>query len=167
MADARLGAVPVIIVAPVNDVRDVARCIELGAEDFLTRPLDPVLLRARVSTCLEKKWLRDQEVEYLEQVGRVTAAAAAVESGTFDAESIVDLGQREDALGRLVRVFQHMVQEVYAREQRLREQVRELRIEIDQTKRARQVAEITETDYFRGLQQRAQSMRRRAGASAT
>ena len=167
MADPRLGAVPVIMVAPANDVRDVARCIELGAEDFLTRPLDPVLLRARVSTCLEKKWLRDQEVEYLQQVGRVTAAAAAVESGTFDAASIVDLGQREDALGRLVRVFQHMVQEVYAREQRLREQVRELRIEIDQTKRARQVAEITETDYFRELQQRARSMRRRAGAPAT
>jgi len=64
-------------------------------------------------------------------------------------------------------VFQHMVQEAYAREQRLREQVRELRIEVDQTKRVRQVAEITETDYFRGLQQRVQSMRRRDGAPAT
>jgi DNA repair ATPase RecN len=100
-------------------------------------------------------------------VGRVTDAAAAVESGTFDAESIVDLGKREDALGRLVRVFQQMVQEVYAREQRLREQVRELRIEIDHTKRTRQVAEITETDYFRKIQQRVQATRRRGGAPAT
>jgi signal transduction histidine kinase/DNA-binding response OmpR family regulator len=167
LVDPRLGAVPFIMVSPVADARNVARCIELGAEDYLTKPFDPVLLRARVSACLEKKQLRDQEVEYLRQVGRVTDAAAAVEAGTFETESLSDLARREDALGRLVRVFEHMVREVYAREQRLRQQVRELRIEIDQTKKARQVAEITDTDYFRQLQQRAQAMRRRAGAPAT
>ncbi|HEY7062223.1 MAG TPA: response regulator [Chloroflexota bacterium] len=167
LAEPQLCPVPVVMVSPVSDVRAVARCIELGAEDYLTKPFDPVLLRARVSSCLEKKRLRDQEVRYLQQVGRVTDAAAAVEAGTFDAGTLTDLARREDALGRLVRVFQHMVREVYAREQRLRAQVRELRIEIDQTKKDRQVAEITDTDYFRQLQQRARSMRRRAGAAAT
>jgi class 3 adenylate cyclase len=40
----------------------VVRCIELGAEDYLPKPFDPVLLRARIGACLEKKRLRDQEV---------------------------------------------------------------------------------------------------------
>jgi hypothetical protein len=57
-----------------------------------------------------------------------------------------------------------MAREVYAREQRLKEQVRELRIEIDETKKAREVAEITETEYFQQLQHRAKQLRNRGGA---
>jgi predicted nucleic acid-binding Zn-ribbon protein len=55
-----------------------------------------------------------------------------------------------------------MVREVQARVQRLQQQVQELRIEIDQSRKARQVAEVTETDYFRRLQQEAQTLRARA-----
>jgi class 3 adenylate cyclase len=44
------------------------RCIEVGAEDYLCKPFDPVLLRARINACLEKKRLRDREVHYLEQI---------------------------------------------------------------------------------------------------
>jgi len=47
----------------------------------------------------------------------------------------------------------------YAREQRLRQQIEELRVEIDESRKAREVAEITETDYFQMLQQKARSMR--------
>ena len=68
---------------------------------------------------------------------------------------------RRDELGQLARVFLQMAREVYAREERLLQQVQALRIEIDQTKRARQVAEITETDYFQQLQQRAKALRAR------
>ena len=52
-----------------------------------------------------------------------------------------------------------MARQVYAREERLRRQVHELRIEIDAVKQARQVAEITETDYFRDLYAKAQRAR--------
>jgi hypothetical protein len=52
-----------------------------------------------------------------------------------------------------------MVGEVYAREERLRQQVQELRIQIDEGKKAREVAEITETDYFRTLQEKARRLR--------
>jgi hypothetical protein len=52
-----------------------------------------------------------------------------------------------------------MEREVRAREQRLRQEVRELRIEIDEVKKARQVAEITESEYFQQLQQKARRLR--------
>ena len=68
---------------------------------------------------------------------------------------------REDALGNLARIFQRMAREVQARERALRQQVIELRIEIDEAKSARQVAEITETDYFRDLQRKADALRAR------
>ena len=56
-------------------------------------------------------------------------------------------------------VFQRMAREVYAREQSLRQQVQELRIQIDEAKKAREVAEITESDYFRSLSDRARHLR--------
>ena len=54
-----------------------------------------------------------------------------------------------------------MALEVRAREQRLRRELQQLRIEIDETKKERQVAEITETDYFQDLRQKAQGLRAR------
>ncbi len=66
--DAAIAATPVIVVSAANDLEGVVRCIELGAEDYLIKPLNPVLLRARVGACLERKWLRDQEQAYLRQL---------------------------------------------------------------------------------------------------
>ncbi len=161
-ADPKLSHIPVIMISALDQIGGVVRCIEMGAEDYLPKPFNPVLLRARVGACLEKKRLRDQELEYLRNVAAVTEAATAIESGAFDPDSLAEVAQRADSLGRLARVFQSMAREVQAREQRLRQQVQELRIEIDQTRKAHQVAEITETDYFQQLQQKAQSLRRRA-----
>ena len=158
-AHAALRDMPVIMISALEEIDSVVRCVALGAEDYLPKPFNPVLLRARIGACLEKKRLRDQEVDYLRQVARVTAAAGAVESGDFDPASLAEVATRHDALGQLARVFQRMAQEVYAREQRLRQQVQELRIEIDEVKKARQVAEITETDYFHELQEKARRMR--------
>jgi HAMP domain-containing protein len=94
-------------------------------------------------------------------VSRLTAAAAALESHTFEPESLADVTRRRDELGHLARVFHRMALEVYAREQRLRQEVQQLRIEIDDAKKVRQVAEITETEYFQDLRQRAQGLRAR------
>src|SRR5512136_283697 len=151
--------VPVIVISALEEMDSVLRCIAMGAEDFLPKPFDPLLLRARLGACLEKKRLRDQEVEYLQQVAHVTAAAAAVEAGQFTPESLDIVAARPDALGQLGRVFQRMAREVYAREQSLRQQVQELRIQIDEVKKAREVAEITESDYFRDLKERVQHLR--------
>jgi DNA-binding response OmpR family regulator len=137
------------------------RCIELGAEDYLPKPFNPVLLRARVGACLEKKRLRDQEVRYLQDVARVTSAAAAVEAEAFDAALLADVAQRPDALGQLARVFVRMAREVAARETELKREIHTLRIEIDEAQKTQQVSEITETEYFQALCQRARDLRRR------
>ena len=62
-ADPDLRAIPVIVLSALDEIGSVVRCIELGAEDYLPKPFDPVLLRARIGACLEKKRLRDQEVQ--------------------------------------------------------------------------------------------------------
>lgn len=153
--------IPVIMISAADEIESVAKGIELGAEDYLPKPFDPALLKARITACLEKKRLRDQEVEYLNQVRRVTEAAAQVEAGTFEAGMLSDIADRPDALGQLARVFQRMAHEVRAREERLKQQLEFLTIKIDENKKAAQVAEITESDYFQNLQREASRMRAR------
>ena len=69
-ADKNTRNIPVIIISALNDLRSVVRGIELGAEDYLPKPFDPVLLKARLGACLEKKRLRDQEQLYLKGLER-------------------------------------------------------------------------------------------------
>ena len=66
--DPNLRHIPVIVISAVDDINSVVECIELGAEDYLPKPFNAVLLTARISNCLEKKRLRDQERFYLEQL---------------------------------------------------------------------------------------------------
>jgi CheY-like chemotaxis protein len=159
--DERLRHVPVIMISALDQIESVVRCIELGAEDYLAKPFDPVLLRARIGACLEKKRLRDQEIRYLRDVARVTSAAAAVEADQFAPEMLGDVVQRPDALGQLARVFVRMAGEVAAREAQLKREIQVLRIEIDHAQKARQVSEITDTEYFQELQQKARALRQR------
>src|SRR5262249_40156586 len=56
----RLRHIPVIMISAVDEIESVIRCIELGAEDYLPKPFNPTLLRARVGACLERKRLHDQ-----------------------------------------------------------------------------------------------------------
>ena len=158
-SEPRLRHIPVIMISALEDIESVVRCIEMGAEDYLPKPFDPVLLRARINAGLARKRLHDLQQEYLEQVGRVVAAAADVEAGRFDSRELDSVAGRDDALGQLARVFQRMAIEVLARERLLKQQVRQLRIEIDQARAARQVAEITQTEYFQDLQAKAATLR--------
>ena len=158
--DDRLRHIPVIMISGVDELSSVVRCIEMGATDYLPKPFDAAILRARLNSSLAGKRLRDLELEYLEQVGHVISAAGAVEADAFDPASLANVAARDDALGQLARTFQRMALEVRAREDRLREEVRELRIEIDEHRQARKVAEITGTEYFKELRDRAKDLRR-------
>jgi DNA-binding response OmpR family regulator len=60
-ADPALRAIPVVMLSALDDENGIARCIEMGAEDYLSKPLNPVFLRARIGACLERKRLRDKE----------------------------------------------------------------------------------------------------------
>jgi DNA-binding response OmpR family regulator len=160
-SDANLREVPVIVISALDELESVVRCIEMGAEDYLPKPFDPVLLRARVGACLEKKHLRDKELAYFRAVRELETAAAAVEKGRFDRTSLDEVARREDELGQLARVFQRMASEVKAREERLEQQVRELRISIDQDRKAREVAAITGSSIFEALEKKAEELRAR------
>lgn len=91
----------------------------------------------------------------------ITNAANEIESGEFDKLCLDKVIDRADELGQLARVFQNMAREVYSREERLKQQVQQLQIEIDHSKRQKQVREIVETDFFQNLQAKARVMRRR------
>lgn len=62
------SAPPVIVISGSQHTGDAVRCIEMGAEDYLPKPFDPVLLRARVATSIERKRLRDLEKEHLSRI---------------------------------------------------------------------------------------------------
>ncbi|WP_373530001.1 Nif11-like leader peptide family RiPP precursor [Nostoc sp.] len=89
------------------------------------------------------------------------AAQSLVEQDNFDDHQLAKVSDANDDIGQLVRVFLQMAQEVKAREQKLKQQVMELNVEIDEAKKVRQVADITQTDYFQELQQKAQKIKGR------
>jgi len=67
-ADERLQHIPVIMISALNELQSVVRCIEAGAEDYLTKPFNPTLLKARIGASLEKKRGRDRESVLFEQL---------------------------------------------------------------------------------------------------
>jgi len=64
----RLREIPVIMISGLKDDDAIIRCIEAGAEDYLQKPIDPVLLRARITACLERSRWRERERRYLAQI---------------------------------------------------------------------------------------------------
>ncbi|MCA9927655.1 MAG: response regulator [Anaerolineales bacterium] len=67
-ADSKWCHIPVIVVSAANDMPSIVKGIELGAEDYLTKPFNHQLLKARMQTSLEKKWLADQEHKRLKEL---------------------------------------------------------------------------------------------------
>jgi len=80
-ADPKLRDIPVVMMSSVEEVDSVARCIEAGAEDYLFKPVNPVLLRARVASSLEKKRLRDQQRELFRKFATAEVAEELMSSG--------------------------------------------------------------------------------------
>ncbi len=66
--DDKLRGIPVIMISALDQLDTAVRCIELGAEDYLTKPFNPTILRARIGACLEKKRLRDRERAYIRKL---------------------------------------------------------------------------------------------------
>jgi two-component system, sensor histidine kinase and response regulator len=66
-SDEALQHIPVIMISALNEVQSVVRCIEAGAEDYLAKPFDPTLLKARIGASLEKKRGRDREAALYEE----------------------------------------------------------------------------------------------------
>jgi class 3 adenylate cyclase len=101
--DPALRGLPVVMISALDEMGSVVRCIELGAEDYLPKPFDPVLLRARIGACLEKKRLRDQEVRHARELADLNR--------TLEERVAEQVGQVE-RLGRLKRFFSPQLAEL-------------------------------------------------------
>src|SRR5258708_32580555 len=102
-ADPQLQHIPVIMISAVDEIESVIRCIELGAEDYLPKPFNPTLLRARVGASLERKRLHDQ----------VTAQAADLAAWNHTLEQRVEQQLCEiERVSRLKRFLSPQVTEL-------------------------------------------------------
>jgi len=84
--DRQLRHIPVIMVTAVDEMESVVRCIEMGAEDYLPKPFNPILLRARIGASLEKKHLRDREQLYLKSLERELEIGREIQAGFLPTE---------------------------------------------------------------------------------
>lgn len=89
--------IPVLVISAVSEIDVIAECLELGAEDFLSTPFNPILLHARIKACLSKKIMRDLEERHLEALD---AARQELESAI---EAMEDGFAVFDRMGRLSR----------------------------------------------------------------
>ena len=138
-ADPATRDLPVIMISALDDLGAIARCIEAGALDYLPKPFEPVILRARLAASLAEKRFRDQERDLVRALGVVTAAASAVEAGAYQAGQLGILAQRPDAVGRLARVMDRMATGVGERESSLRGRLERLRTEIGHARKTQEV----------------------------
>jgi adenylate cyclase len=79
--DLKLRDIPIIITSALEELDSVVKCIEMGAEDYLTKPVNPVLLKARIGASLEKKRLRDQQRELIRKFATSEVATDLETSG--------------------------------------------------------------------------------------
>jgi class 3 adenylate cyclase/CheY-like chemotaxis protein len=102
-ADPGLRDIPVLMISALDELESVVRCIQLGAEDYLSKPFDPVLLQARIGACLEKKRLHDQEVRHRRELAQWNE--------TLERRVAEQVAQLE-RLGRLKRFFSPQLAEL-------------------------------------------------------
>jgi phosphoserine phosphatase RsbU/P len=100
--ESRLRDLPVIMISALNEMNSVVRCIELGALDYLMKPFNPVLLKARISSSLEKKRLRDEINLHLARLEEDLEAARQLQLG------MVPTVFPPPTLGRPIEVFAMM-----------------------------------------------------------
>jgi len=91
-----LREIPVIVLSALDEIESVVKCIDMGAEDYLPKPFNAVLLRSRIGACLEKKRLRDLEVQHAREL--------AEWNKTLE-DRVQEQVTQLDRLGRLKRFF--------------------------------------------------------------
>jgi len=79
--DPHLREIPVVMTSSLDELDSVVKCVEMGAEDYLSKPINPVLLNARITASLEKKRLRDQQRELISKFATREVADDLLTSG--------------------------------------------------------------------------------------
>ncbi len=92
--------IPVLMISALSEFESVVRCIELGAEDYLPKPFNPALLRARVRACLDKKRLHDQELSYLSEIDHQRRRAEALLHAILPSQAVDELERSQTVTPR-------------------------------------------------------------------
>jgi adenylate cyclase len=101
--DPTLRDIPVLMISALDELDSVVRCIQLGAEDYLGKPFEPVLLQARVGACLDKKRLHDRDARHRRELAELNQSLEQRVAG--------QVAQLE-RLGRLKRFFSPQLAEL-------------------------------------------------------
>jgi sigma-B regulation protein RsbU (phosphoserine phosphatase) len=102
--------IPVIMISALDELDSVVKCIEMGAEDYLPKPFNPTLLRARITASLEKKRLRDQEKLYLDKLAKANREITILNSR---------LQEENLAMGAKLEITRQLQQMILPREKEL------------------------------------------------
>ena len=166
--DERLRSIPVIMISALDELSSVVRCIEAGAEDYLPKPFNATLLRARVGACLEKKFAHDQEEELYH---RLVISQQRLDRELSEAHrqmQAMPADVKEDPrIFPLLEAFQRMSGAVSRRETDLRATIQDLEIKINRKAVSSQVTTIVADPSFSSLSERARAMRERRRRSAS
>jgi signal transduction histidine kinase len=103
-ADVSLRQIPVIMISALNELSSVVRCIEMGAEDYLSKPFNPTLLKARIGASLEKKRFRqtERDLEKARQLLEISRQAGMAEVATNILHNVGNVLNSVNVSGRLI-----------------------------------------------------------------
>jgi len=87
-----MRSVPVVVVSALGESSAAIRCLKMGAEDYLPKPFDPVLLKARIGASLEKKRLRDREAKYAHELESALMELHSAKDKLVVQEKLASLG---------------------------------------------------------------------------
>ena len=161
-ADEKLRAIPVIMISALDELSSVVRCIEAGAEDYLPKPFNPTLLRARIGACLEKKALHDQELGLYNNLVQSQRELEKELSAAHRGMAELDPDVRSDPkVAPLLLAFERMTSAMSRRQTDLRATIQELKIQINRQALSTQVKTIVTDPAFAALSERAKAMRSR------
>ena len=157
-----LMSTPVIMISALDELSSVVRCIESGAEDYLPKPYNATLLRARIGSCLERKAWVDQNLRLIE---KLEASQAKIDVELKDAGKQLDQLKEqfgdEVSIEPFVKAFERINQSLVGQKRQIAETLQDLQIEINRKVVSAQVKSIVSNPDFVSLSDRAKAMRDR------
>lgn len=157
-----LLATPVIMISALDELSSVVKCVEVGADDYLPKPYNATLLRARIGSCLQHKAWIDKHLSLIE---RLKLSQSAIDSGLKASNAQLDLlASHVDSsldLKPLRDAFSRMSHSLVGQQRQLAETIQDLQIEINRKQVSAQVKSIVSNPEFASLGERVQAMRER------
>lgn len=157
-----LMSTPVIMISALDELSSVVRCIEFGAEDYLPKPYNATLLRARIGSCLERKAWIDQNLKLIDQLER---SQSKIDIELKEAAKQLDLLKTQFAndlnIEPFMKAFERINQSLVGQKRQIAETLQDLQIEINRKVVSAQVKSIVSNPDFMSLSERAKAMRDR------